>query len=264
MIVTKLKEGLGNQLFQYFFTRSFGIKDYKFDISYYNISSQRKLDLVNFPNLKLNFVNDAKDLYKEFTYIKDSFQFLPLNLNINQNYYFDGYWQNKEYLKNIQDLILDEMKPESKLEEHINKKYGFLKENSVSLHVRRSDYLSLSNCYYNLNEDYYNQAISYFDKNTKIAVFSDDIEWCKANLKNQNLYFIEESPAVDLRIMSICQNNIIANSTFSFWGAYLNTNNNKKVICPKNWFKEDYSLLISNNTEKDCAKNLILDNWIRI
>lgn len=124
--------------------------------------------------------------------------------------------------------------------------------------------MSLSNYYYILDESYYSKALSYFNKDIKIAIFSDDIEWCKSNIKNKNIYFIEESPIVDLRIMSICENNIIANSTFSFWGAYLNENKNKKVICPQNWFKEEYSLLISNNIEKDCASNLILDNWERI
>lgn len=264
MIVTKLKEGLGNQLFQYFFTRSLNHEDYSFDISFYNFNSSRKLDLINFPNLKLNFLTDPKDLYTDFEYIKDNFQYLHLNIDKTKNYYFDGYWQNKRYLEKIRDLVLEEMQPEDKLKKYIDDKYGFLKENSVSLHVRRTDYLSLANYYYILDEDYYNKALSLFDKNIKIAIFSDDIEWCKSNIKYDNIYFIEESPAVDLRIMSICENNIIANSTFSFWGAYLNPNRNKKVIAPKNWFKEQYSLLISNNFEKDCASNLILDNWERI
>jgi len=264
MIVTKLKEGLGNQLFQYFFTRSLKQEDYSFDISFYNFNSSRKLDLINFPNLNLKFITNPQDLYKDFIYIKDNFQYLYLNINKDQNYYFDGYWQNKDYLNSIRDLILEEMRPEEKLENYINEKYGFLRENSVSLHVRRSDYLMLSNYYYILDDVYYNKALNYFPKDIKIAVFSDDIEWCKLNFKNKNLYFIEESPSVDLRIMSMCENNIIANSTFSFWGAYLNQNKNKKIICPKNWFKPEYSLLISNNLEKDCSKNLILDNWIRI
>lgn len=264
MIVTKLKEGLGNQLFQYFFTKSISPNDYYFDISFYSFNASRKLDLINFPNMKLNFLADPKDLYVDFEYIKDNFQYMYIKIDKNKNYYFDGYWQNKKYLEPVKDLVIQEMRPEEKLKEYIENKYGFLRDNSVSLHIRRTDYLSLSNYYYILDESYYNKALSYFNKDIKIAIFSDDIEWCKSNIKNKNIYFIEESPIVDLRIMSICENNIIANSTFSFWGAYLNENKKKKVICPRNWFKEEYSLLISNNLQKDCASNLILDNWERI
>jgi hypothetical protein len=264
MIVTQLKEGLGNQLFQYFFTKSFGIEDYKFDISFYNSNATRRLDLINFPKFNLKFVENPKEIVEDIQYIKDEFQFLNINIDKNKNYYFDGYWQNKLYLDKIYDIVINETQPEEKLISYINDKYPFLKEDCVSIHVRRTDYMHLSNYYYLLDENYYNQALSFFDENINIVVFSDDIEWCKSNLKYKNMYFIEESARVDMIIMSLCKSNIIANSTFSFWGAYLNTNKNKKVICPQKWLKENYSLLISNQKEPDCAKNLIKDDWIRI
>ena len=264
MIITQLKEGLGNQLFQYFFTRSLGVEDYKFDISFYGSNGSRKLDLIDFPKFNLKFLDSSKGVLEDLKYIKDEFQFLNINIDNNKNYYFDGYWQNKLYLDKINDLVIQEMQPEEKLINYINKKYAFLKEDCVSIHVRRTDYMHLSNYYYLLDENYYNQALSFFDKNVNIAVFSDDIEWCKSNLKYKNIHFIEESARVDMIIMSLCKSNIIANSTFSFWGAYLNANENKKIICPQKWLKESYSLLISNQKEPDCAKNLIKDDWIRI
>ena len=81
-------------------------------------------------------------------------------------------------------------------------------------------------------------------------MFSDDIDWCKENFKQSNITFIEnETDYIDLFIMSLCNNNIIANSTFSWWGAWLNSNENKKVVCPSSWF------------ESSGAEDLVVDGW---
>jgi len=274
MIITQLKEGLGNQLFQYFFTKSLFQENYIFDISFYNSiynKYNRKLEIINYPNItrNFNFINNREVFFeetKDLSLIKDNFQYLNLNIDANKNYYFDGYWQNKLYLNKIKDLIIKETWIGGQaLNDKMFDKYPFLKGETVSIHVRRKDYLSLSEQYHLLDENYYKQAIDMLDKNINIVIFSDDIDWCQKNFNYNNLFFIDETdPILNIHLMSLCINNIISNSTFAFWGAYLNQNKNKKVIAPMKWFKKDYSLMISDNKEEDCAKNIILDDWIRI
>jgi hypothetical protein len=274
MIITQLKEGLGNQLFQYFFTKSLLQENYIFDISFYNSiynKYNRKLEIINYPIISqnFNFINDREDFFKktsDLSLIKDNFKYLNIDIDPNKNYYFDGYWQNKIYLNKTRDSIIkDTYLGGQELNDKILNKYPFLKEETVSVHIRRKDYLSLSEQYHLLDENYYKQAIDMFGKDMNIVIFSDDIDWCQKNLNYNNLFFINEGDsALSIYLMSLCKNNIISNSTFSFWGAYLNQNQNKKVVAPINWFKKDYSLMISNNTEEDCAKNIILDDWTRI
>ena len=122
----------------------------------------------------------------------------------------------------------------------MNNHYGhlFAKE-TVSIHIRRGDYENLSDYHVNLPESYYLDAMTCFSTDVRFIVFSDDIEWCKQkiNLPNTDVQFIiGESDWMDLYLMSWCNHNIIANSTFSWWGAFLNTNKNKKVVIPDQWF----------------------------
>jgi hypothetical protein len=258
MIVGVLKEGLGNQLFQYFFIRSLNADNYAFDVSFFSRSFNRKLDLTSFRNLKLNFYNDT---LKDPILIQDDFSGMTPEIENGKDYIFDGYWQHKNYLN--RDLIIQETE-DSEISDYILNNYKFLaQEECVSLHVRRGDFLSLQNSYTILDKNYYNKALDLFDKNIKIVVFSDDIEWCKSNLDYKNMVFINSSSILDLYSMSLCSGNIIANSTFSFWGAFLNKKN-PKVVTPKRWFTEKYSLQISKNTNTDCAQNFLLDNWIKI
>jgi hypothetical protein len=89
---------------------------------------------------------------------------------------------------------------------------------------------------------YYQEAMKHFDDDTLFVVFSDDIDWCKSVFKGDNFIFItNEQDYVDLYLMSLCKNNIIANSSFSWWGSWLNKNEGKKVIAPSKWFGRAYS-----------------------
>jgi hypothetical protein len=126
----------------------------------------------------------------------------------------------------------------------------------VSLHVRRTDYVT-SNGYHPVQSiEYYKNAIDIIGDYDYIFVFSDDIQWCKDNLKFKNMVFMEGfSDIEDLHIMSLCQNNIIANSSFSWWGAWLNIHPEKKIIAPTNWFGEQANLNTSD---------MIPSDWIKI
>jgi hypothetical protein len=109
----------------------------------------------------------------------------------------------------------------------------------VSVHIRRGDLVTFNLLMLPLS--YYKTAMSLFGSDVLFVVFSDDIEWCKENFENKNLRFVEkEKDYIELYMMSLCDHNIIANSTFSWWGAYLNQNKNKMVIIPENVAPRDY------------------------
>ena len=111
---------------------------------------------------------------------------------------------------------------------------------SPSFLITQDNYLNKSDYYNILDKDYYQKAIE--ESNTKKYIFfSDDPEWCMENFKSDDYYFNgeEHSPYADLLCMSLCKNNIIANSSFSWWGAWMNQKEDKKVIAPKVWFNPE-------------------------
>jgi hypothetical protein len=124
----------------------------------------------------------------------------------------------------------------------------------VSLHVRRGDYVNLPNFHPLCSLYYYEQAMKLFPNKT-FLVFSDDIPWCKQNLKGENFIFMgnDLEDYEELYAMSLCSDNIIANSTFSWWSAYLNENLQKKVIAPDKWFGNGPSV-----------KDMIPNHWVKL
>jgi hypothetical protein len=232
MIVTKLQGGLGNQLFQWAVTRHLSIKyntEYKFELSYFN-SNGWKLELNNFKNI----VVEELDKQISLKIVNDDFNFKI----IEDNSFLNGYWQSEKYFTEIDSIIREDLKIEDSLMNYIINKYSILNENTVSLHVRRGDYIKSNNYHPIQDIKYYEKAYDIInDKSINVLVFSDDIEWCKQNLKFDNITYIEgETNIIDMYIMSLCKHNIIANSSFSWWGAWLNENKDKKVIAPINWF----------------------------
>lgn len=193
--------------------------------------------------------------------------FLPGDINwdilgwFHLYHYWDRYrdlvQSTYKFKKNIQVLA----------ESNIEKVRAGEKYPIISVHFRRTDYLEVSSL--NLTLDYYNEAISLFLKKFpyfKLLVFSDDIEWCKENIVGENIYYSENTTnSVDLCMMTLCDHNIIANSSFSWWGAYLNPNQRKIVVCPedyigktgdeapfinKNYYPKDWIALKLNYTEE--------------
>ena len=181
------------------------------------------------------------------------------NLNININ----GYFQSHLYFDYCRNEILSFFNLKEKyIKELLYKHPDVLKSNSI--HVRRGDYLLLQDYHPVQDMRYYSEAINYLGEDELYYVFSDDIEWCKENFKHYNCTFIEyrkhhkeetvtlnearreadskkyiKEDVLELFLMSFCKNNIIANSSFSWWAAYLNKNTNKKVVAPSNWFSKE-------------------------
>ena len=259
MIISKIQGGLGNQLFQYAYAKHLSYKyntEVRFDIRFYELDLKPKRDFVldrfpnTFPNTDIN-VSLIGPLY----HIADDFNYKELPKPVGCNYYLDGYWQSEKYFKESSDLIRKDFKPSDEIVTKLSST-PLIDTNTISLHVRRTDYVT-SNGYHPVQSiEYYQKAIETIGDYDYIFVFSDDIKWCKDNLKFDNMVFMEGFTDIeDLYLMSMCKHNVIANSSFSWWGAWLNNNIDKKVVAPLKWFGDTANLNTSN---------IIPDNWIKL
>ena len=172
-----------------------------------------------------------------------------------------GYFQSEKYFIDYKKEIREYFTLKQDLVKKLKEKFKNILSNSCSLHIRRGDYLNLQEFHPVLDLEYYNSAIKKIynssTKNINFLIFSDDLDWCKNNIRieSKTLNFIKQNDEIlDLFLMSFCENNIIANSSFSWWGAWLNENENKKIVTPKKWFGDNYT---QNNT-----KDLYCDKWI--
>ena len=184
------------------------------------------------------------------------FEYRQLEVPKDKNIFLYGYFQSEKNFIDCREDLLQKFSPSEEKINALSILYPeILEEKTVSLHIRRGSYLKLQDNHPSLNNDYYMSALKEF-ANHKVFIFSDDIQYCKSQFQGNNYIFAENSFDLDdLYLMSLCKNNIIANSTFSWWGAWLNRNENKKVYAPKKWFGPN----IPFNT-----KDIIPDSWIKI
>lgn len=295
MIIVKLEGGHSNQLFQYAAGRRLADKlgsplymdkhwfstvakvdtPRFYELGDYKIA-QKFIDRKNFAlvedkpeDLKAKIYNLTKGRTKprvrHFRQKGNSFNREVLSLP--DNTYIDGWWQDERYFKDIRPSLLREVELKTAPR---GKNASWLKQiknsQSVSLHIRRGDYVTnkLTNKFHGVvPNDYYPAALKLLAKNTgqkelELFVFSNDIDWCKQNLKfDYPTTFIDgdNSGAEDMRLMKHCRHNILANSSFSWWGAWLNQNPDKVVIAPKVWFQDNVA-----NAETD----IVPKEWIRL
>jgi len=260
MIISKIQGGLGNQMFQYAFARFLSSKHnvrFFLDTSFYknNIGAVTRLFLLDkFPNTNINEFNPINLKYP-IQRIPDNFFFNKIEILPNMDYYLDGYWQSEKYFLEIREELRNEFSPPTNVLDKLLKTIS-TNSNSVSIHIRRTDYVT-SNGYHPVQTvEYYENALNIIGDYDNLFVFSDDIQWCKNNLNFKKMIFVESlSEIEDLWLMSLCKNNIIANSTFSWWGAWLNKNPNKKVVAPIKWFGSQTNLNTSD---------IIPEDWLKI
>lgn len=281
MKVIKFLGGLGNQMFQYAFYKSLeaggyasyadlsDFKDYKLHNGFeleriFNVKLRKPDSLIAKllkPNpskwmfRKLRRVLGLKHKYKSET---NEFMF-DAGFYKAGNYYYEGYWQHKDYFNNIDPEIRKDFEFKTPLDNQNSVMLKSIEEsNSVSIHIRRGDYINHELLGAICNTDYYNRAIAYM-KSVLTApvfyVFSDDVEWCKAHLEHHDLEFVYWNKGlksyIDMQLMSNCKHNIIANSSFSWWAAWLNRNDQKIVVCPEKWI---------HNSDK----SPVLKEWIKM
>ncbi len=283
-LIVSFKGGLGNQMFQYAFYRMLEQKGkcVKADLLHYLLPGSRDFELKKvFPRVKLQRASGKKVCrYKKLTpyteekigqvYLEpdimngvETFADKRLMRNDLKNGYFMGYFQSRVFPEAVEKELREEYVFESILDKKLAGLVKWFREKEiVGVHVRRGDYLKCPPIYGNIcTIGYYRNAIQIIQKKVSNAIFcffSDDIEWVKKNLKKEDAIYVEKTEFkeyhnwYDMYLMSLCKHNIIANSSFSWWGAWLNNNENKIVVAPKRW------------VNADAVKDICPEGWIRI
>jgi len=232
---------LGNQMFQY--ASCLGIAR-KFGTQF--VSNVQDSDLQNGFVLGSSvdiMQTDEKPvaLYTERGLDRDaSLEYLKYDQNIfsiedkSMNIEMLGYFQTEKYFKEIKHEIIENFTFKQHIQEkakQLFKDKGVDPKNSVSLHIRRGDYLKLQHVHPVMDLSYYQKCLE-MNQDKSIVVFSDDIEWCKSNIDG-SITFFEEDKFTDMCAMSMCSSHIIANSSYSWWAAWLGSG---EVFAPRNWF----------------------------
>src|SRR3989344_667810 len=283
MIIVRLCGGLGNQMFQYALARTLSLRlriPSALDLSWFTGHPYRHyvLDVFN-TQIKIAQADDLKPFQSPIARFID--KFLPQTkrkimhergfsfdsgiLSIPDNRYVDGYWQSEKYFTEIRNTLQKEFTLKTGLGSDAQKIASQIRSsNAVSLHVRRGDYVSnpkFPAIHGVLPLSYYAEAMKLIEQKAQSPhyfLFSDDPTWVTQNIKSAFPITVVSQKGIaeaeDLTLMSICKHNIIANSSFSWWGAWLNNYGGKIVVAPKNWF---------GDTSKD-MRDLIPSSWMQI
>jgi hypothetical protein len=276
MIVVKLKGGLGNQMFQYAFGYSLSRKLKKnlfLDITNFNkisFDTKRNFELGAYP-IEFDGLISSKKIISRIVDKVTAFKIIENNFSIknieqyksSKKIILDGYWQSEDYFKEYSESIRNFFGELISSDiTYIRFRDEISKSISASIHVRRGDYVTnikVSLVHEVCDLDYFRNAISIVEKNlpgTTFFIFTDDVEWVKNNFKGSKFKIVSEgnlSHFEELSLMARCQNNIISNSSFSWWAAWLNVDENKLVITPKKWFKD-----------RNYPVDLIPPSWLKI
>lgn len=255
MLFSQLLGGLGNQLFIISNLYSLSLdrnKNYCIT-NYTNSCTKRKEETMWLNTIFKNIKKvETRPLEIKARYSEKgmNYQYIPKTSKGLELY---GYWQSPKYFNHNKKKIIQMFTNYKKEILEDLYKYFIFKKKTISIHVRRADYLKLQHAHVVQTETYYENSINKIceilnidklNNDYTFVIFSDDITWCKESkifqkLKNKH-FMVTNCALYDLYLMSMCDHNIIANSTFSWWGAYLNENENKKVVAPKNWFNINY------------------------
>ncbi len=288
MILINLNGGLGNQLFQYALGRRLSYErnlPLRFDLSLLEASwsiRQFKLGYFQTQGKPIN-EGERKKFYryqdlKVFTLLQNSLPYYRRRIVNEKSPMFDenilrtpskiflqGYWQSYKYFTSIRDVLQKELRLNVTLDALNKDKLESIRNtSSVSIHIRRGDYVhnpETNKAHGVLPLEYYDRAIKMMKEKVTAPhfyVFSDDIPWVRENMRGlENAAFVDHNDSdqdyFDLALMKECQFHITANSSFSWWAAWLSGHENKIVIAPKKWYQ----------TERDTS-DLCPEEWIRI
>lgn len=271
--IVRFKGGLGNQMFQYALLKVLSEKgrEAKASLGFYDKNPQMAAFCLNdvFTGISFDIVderifeeknvqwrkikeNERELQYFLCNYANRFFWVEELEGTYDEHIYetkncvFVGYWQTEKYFYNIKELLMRDFTFQYGEDNLIKLRDKFVKNGQmVAIHVRRGDYLNSADIYGSLWEtQYYEIAMRYFTEKLskpKFVFFSDDIDWVKKKYCYKDCIYIESSmfehyqPWYDMYLMSVCAHNIIANSSFSWWGAWLNRNKGQIVVAPRQW-----------------------------
>ena len=253
------------------FKENFTYRDFELDKFNVHVNIAQTIDLIKFKENRLkkiiHFLFSFTPFKPKYQYLREPhFYFFKKALRVSINTYLDGYWQSEKYFLSIRDKLLVDFWPKDNVSDKTKEVALKIKScNAISLHVRQGDYVSNAhnNSYHGTcSVEYYNDAIKLMGNHFPDAtfyIFSDEPDWFNENITTTfPIEYVTHNRGKDsyqdIYLMSLCKHNIIANSSFSWWGAWLNTYKDKIVIAPKKWFKND---------SKD-SSDLIPETWIRL
>lgn len=276
MIVIQLQGGLGNQMFQYAFGKALAELHQvplELDLSFLNRKAngytQRHFSLDIFPLSSHIATTETIDAFEkaratdlfhrikrqfiqpiEITHFEKGFPFQPVPYNAKQNNRYIGFWQSEKYFNSIREIILKEFAFPIDTHEQANAMRERIDGcEAISLHIRRGDYISNHNAnqFHGIcSDDYYYTAVKEITqglKHPELFIFSDEPNWVKEHMSfDLPSHYIDfntnDRSHYDMELMSRCSHHIIANSSFSWWGAWLNDKAGKRVIAPRQWFSD--------------------------
>lgn len=283
MITVLLSGGLGNQMFQYAAAKALAMRlntplyfdSYTLDKKTQATKRNLELDIFDIRIEKRNtikgkllnkifpYAQKHRKLFSLFGFFTDTAAILyqPSFEQLKGNITMLGNFQNEQYFKSIKDDLRRDFTIKKPLTgQNLDLADKIKRTNSIAIHIRRGDYITNKGAAMNFvtcDKVYYANAIDRITKavsNPELFIFSEDFEWIKENLNfgNYPVTFIDwnknKDSYIDMQLMSLCKHNIIANSSFSWWGAWLNTNVDKIVVAPARWFHDE-------------EKNLLLDQF---
>ena len=276
----RIWEGLGNQLFQYACIRALQLRNHEavrlcvlpdqgdrtvrcYGLDKLMITIPRAKVFEKFA-LCLERSRMIKNVFQSIAEKSDSVGYIEEKSvrykgylkHLHGNYYLSGWFQNEKYFSDFAEVIRKEIRPRKKIKISGELREILRNKNTVSVHIRRGDFSRFNNI---LDLEYYRRAFAIVEgqlADVFYVVFSDDLTWVMENMHfKDNVYYVNKNKKLEdyeeLFIMSRCKHHIIANSTFSWWGAWLDRNESKIVIGPKQWFARK-------------KLNIMPDTWIRV
>lgn len=255
--------GLGNQMFQMAHAIS---QSWKHDSDCFFLKKSETPGDGKQPN---NYINN---IYKNFKFSDDDkfdllirenhFNDAKINIIPNKSIKFWGYFQSSKNFLGYDEKIKSIFEPDLDFIKKIKSKFPQLNGNTTSLHIRRGDYLSITNILPIIDKTYFDFCLKEIGDYGQIFIFTNDKEWVKNNIKYENSIIVTDlEDYEELWMMSLCTNNILSNSSFSWWGGFLNKNTNKKVMVPSIWFGPQGIHPHFNIFEKDWTKiNVFYEN----
>jgi hypothetical protein len=256
-VTSFLMGGLGNQMFQIAHAMCQGWKNdiptiFKCE-SFTPMQANQPTKYVDniFRNITfLNFTSQTKRINTPWEYV-------DLNFDLESPIEFYGYFQSSNNFYGFGDRLSELFQPTNEFIEKIYRDFPEIKkENTISIHIRRGDYLTINSVLPVISKSYIDECLNKIGDYDHIFIFSDDVNWAKENLIYENSTIVDSlEDYEDLWFISLCKINIMSNSSFSWWGTFLNKNENKKTYAPSIWF--------GPNGERNYS-DIYEDNWIKI
>jgi hypothetical protein len=244
---------LGNQMFQYATLYAVAKEnDYEFGVPYSQKNNTEEYHTFHLPKIFNLSAKDSSIINNTKKFAEKRHDFDPDIFSIEDGTDIFGYFQTEKYFKKYKEEIKKEFEFPEKISSFcMSFRKTIPNEKVISLHVRRGDYLVQQQNHPVCDREYYQEAMNFFNEESCFLIFSDDVPWCIENFSGEKFKIFQNNDKYSLCMMSLCNGHIIANSSYSWWGAWLGSVEN--VVAPKKWFGE--------SLKHKSVEDTYCDNW---